>query len=420
VGTIVLVSPHGGSLVDGQLAPREVERKDARFSDLPKLRPEVDQVYDAARIAEGAFSPLTGFMDRATLSSVLLTGRLPSGVVWPLPIILSPPGPQNAAVIARLRPGEEVALVDPAGGFFATLVLQEKFPIDRATLAVGTYGTSDPQHPNVRALSSTGDTVLAGRVELLRPPASPVTAGELTPRTARQLFERRGWEHVAAYQTRNVPHTAHEHLQRAALERDDVDGLFIHPLVGPLKTGDYRPEIVLAAYEALVDGYYAPGRVVLSPFTLGMRYAGPKAALFFAIVRKNFGCSHYIVGRDQAGVGTYYDPYACHRIFDEFPVDVVPLRYRELFFCPRCGGMVSDKTCGHDPSLRARTSQTRVRQAITDHQPLPLDILRPEIAALLGRPGTLLDGGPGPLRSPGGAPALAAAPLPRTPSRVLA
>jgi sulfate adenylyltransferase len=416
----MLVSPHGGPLVDGQLSPQEVERKDAEFADLPKIRPDFEQVYDAARIAEGAFSPLTGFMDRATVDSVLLTGRLPSGVAWPIPIILTPPGAQNAATIARLRPGEEVALVDPAGGFFATMHLEEMFPINRMNLAVGTYGTSDSKHPNVAALRTTGDTVLAGRVELLRPPASPVPSGEHTPRSARALFQRRGWSHVAAYQTRNVPHTAHEHLQRAALERDDVDGLFIHPLVGPLKAGDYRPEVVLAAYEALVGRYYAPERVVLSPLTLSMRYAGPKAALFFAIVRKNFGCSHYIVGRDQAGVGTYYDPYACHRIFDEFPIGVVPLRYRELFYCPRCGGMASDKTCGHDAALRIGTSQTRVRAAIAANQPLPLDILRPEIAELLGRSDALFVGGPPAARPPTGHGPRDDLPIPRTPSRVLA
>jgi sulfate adenylyltransferase len=188
----------------------------------------------------------------------------------------------------------------------------------------------------------------------------------------------------------------------------------------PLTAGDHGPDVVLAAYDALVDGYYPRDRVVLSPFTLGMRYAGPKAALFFAIIRKNFGCSHYIVGRDQAGVGTYYDPYACHRIFDENPIGIVPLRYRELFFCPRCAGMVSEKSCGHDPSLRVATSQTRVRLAISEGRPLPLDILRPEIAAILGRDPPLLAD---PAARPGlvpSFPGLLAAPEPRSPSRVLA
>ena len=180
--------------------------------------------------------------------------------------------------------------------------------MDRGAVARGTYGTLDPAHPNVANLERTGDTALAGRVDLLHTPPSPVADGELTPTSARELFVRKGWTRVAAYQTRNVPHTAHEHLQRAALERDDVDGLFIHPLVGPLKVGDYRPEVVMEVYRTLVREYDPADRVVLSPLTLGMRYAGPKAALFFAIIRKNFGCSHYIVGRDQAGVGTYYDP----------------------------------------------------------------------------------------------------------------
>jgi sulfate adenylyltransferase len=418
-GVGMLVSPHGGSLVDGQLSPRDVQRKDAQLTDLPRVHLDSEQSFDAARIAEGAFSPLTGFMDHATIQSVMVSGRLPSGVAWPIPIFLSPAGCRNAATIARLRPGDEVALVDPAGGFFATLRLEEMFPIDRMTLAIGTYGTTDPSHPNVAALRATGDTVLAGQVELLRPPVSPAPAAELTPRTARALFQSRGWEHIAAYQTRNVPHTAHEHLQRAALERDDVDGLFIHPLVGPPKAGDYRPDLVLAAHEALVAQYYAADRVVLSPLTLSMRYAGPKAALFFAIIRKNFGCSHYIVGRDQAGVGNYYEPYACHRIFDEFPIGVVPLRYRELFYCPRCGGMASDKSCGHDPALRVGTSQTRMRRAIAANEPLPVDILRPEVAALLGRGGSPFVGAPEPPHPPSEHLGLEAGPLPPMAGRAL-
>ncbi|MCI4361294.1 MAG: sulfate adenylyltransferase, partial [Thermoplasmata archaeon] len=153
----------------------------------------------------------------------------------------------------------------------------------------------------------------------------------------------------------------HEHLQRLALEREEVDGLLIHPVVGPLKTGDYRPEVVLAAYEALISRYYPADRVVLATLTIAMRYAGPRAALFLAIVRQNFGCSHYIVGRDQAGVGTYYDPYACHAIFDRFPLGITPLKFREYAYCPRCRGMVSDKTCGHPAADRESTSQTRVR-----------------------------------------------------------
>jgi sulfate adenylyltransferase len=195
---------------------------------------------------------------------------------------------------------------------------------------------------------------------------------------------------VAAYQCRNPPHTAHEYLQRVTLEREDVDGLFIHPVVGRLKKGDYRPDVILRAYEALVRAYCATDRVVLSPLTITMRYAGPKAALFLAIVRKNYGCSRYIVGRDQAGVGKYYDPYACHRIFDEFDVGILPLRYEEAFYCRSCGATATAKTCSHPTSVRLDTSQTRIRQALANGEEIPPELLRPEVAAILREPNVLL------------------------------
>ena len=173
-----------------------------------------------------------------------------------------------------------------------------------------------------------------------------------------------GQDHVAAYQCRNPPHTAHEYLQRCTLDREDVDGLFIHPVVGRLKKGDYKPEVILACYEALVENYYPKDRVLLSSHTATMRYAGPNAALFYAIVRKNYGCDRYIVGRDQAGVGKYYDPFACHRIFDELPIDILPLRYPETFFCRKCAGMATTKTCAHPVTERVSTSQTMIRQKL--------------------------------------------------------
>ncbi|MCI4347611.1 MAG: sulfate adenylyltransferase, partial [Thermoplasmata archaeon] len=196
----------------------------------------------------------------------------------------------------------------------------------------------------------------------------------------------KGWRNVAAYQCRNPPHTAHEYLQRVTLERDDVDGLFIHPVVGRLKKGDYRPDVIMAAYEALVRTYYPETRVVLSPLTITMRYGGPKAALFLAIVRKNYGCNRYIVGRDQAGVGSYYDPYAAHRIFDQYDIGVLALRYEESFFCARCGWMASEKTCPHPAAGRIDTSQTRIRKALADGGEIPPELVRPEVANILRHP----------------------------------
>ena len=381
-----LPPPHGGRLIDTR--PNEVERRRLarELPELPSVVVESDQLFDAAKIGVGAFSPLDGFMDQGTLRSVLMTGRLPDGEVWPMPVFLSPPGKANAKVIASLRPGDEVVLRDARQRLFGVLELRETFALPHRDLARGTYGTISGDHPNVQALYATGDTALAGRVRPMQSLAYPLPECELTPAEARTAFEQRGWHSVAAYQTRNVPHRGHEQLQRMTLEREDIDGLFIHPVIGSERPGEYRPQVVRDTYRALIGSYLPADRVLFGTLTLGMRYAGPRAALFFAIVRKNYGCSHYIVGRDQAGVNGYYDPYACHRIFDDFPIGMVPLRYRELAHCGKCGGPVSDRSCPHPEESREPTSQTRIRRAISEARPLPLDLLRPEVARILQAP----------------------------------
>ena len=382
--------PHGGRLVDRMASESERARRDAELADLPKLRPFIDQVYDAEKIGTGAYSPLEGFMTASTLEGVLSAGRLPGGLAWSMPILLAPSGAENERVVAGLRAGDDVALLDDKDRFFALLHLDETFRYDKTAVAQSTYGTTDAAHPNVADLLASGDVALGGRIDLLRRLDLPTGSEELTPAEARALFERKGWNHVAAYQCRNPPHTAHEYLQRITLEREDVDGLFIHPVVGRLKKGDYRPDVILEAYRALVRNYYSEDRVQMAAFSITMRYAGPKAALFLAIVRKNFGCDSYIVGRDQAGVGKYYDPYACHRIFDEFPVDIQPLRYEETFFCRVCGWMATGKTCHHPQTDRVDTSQTRIRKALTEGIAPPREILRPEVFEILSRPNVVL------------------------------
>ncbi|HZY93153.1 MAG TPA: sulfate adenylyltransferase [Thermoplasmata archaeon] len=381
---------HGGRLISREVSTTEREKRDAELAELPQLRPVIDQVYDAEKIGIGAYSPLEGFMDSGTLESVLEKGRLPDGLPWPMPILLSPSGAQNEAVLAKLRPGDEVALLDDKGRFFALLHLEERFQYDKKRFAQSTYGTTDTNHPNVADLEATGPLALGGRLDLLRRLDLPTGAEEMTPTETRALFEKKKWKRVAAYQCRNPPHTAHEYLQRLTLEREDVDGLLIHPVVGRLKKGDYRPDVILEAYRTLLRHYYPPERVHMAAFSITMRYAGPKAALFLAIVRKNFGCDSYIVGRDQAGVGKYYDPYACHRIFDEFPVDIVPLRYEETFFCKTCGWMATSKTCHHPAEARLDTSQTRIRRALSEGVPPPKEILRPEVFEILVRPNVVL------------------------------
>ncbi len=381
--------PHGGHLIDRRLSPGTAARRREEIDDLPSLRVETEQALDAGQIGTGAYSPLTGFMDREVLTSVLEHRRLPDGLPWTLPILLTPPGDANRRGIDRLRIGEEVLLRGPRDEPVALLHLRERFAVPRTEIARQVYGTTDPTHPNISDLLRSGDVALAGPLETW--PAEPGARSpyELTPLEARQEFQRRGWSSVVGYQTRNVPHRAHEYLQRMALEREDVDGLFIHPVIGRLRPGDYRAEIVVRAYEQLLANYLPPDRALLATLAIGMRYAGPRAAAFLAIVRKNFGCSHYIVGRDQAGIGDVYAPYASQLIFDELPVGVVPLRFPEAFFCRRCDGISTSKTCPHPASEHESASQTRIRTAIREGQPLPRGLLRPEIAQMLLREGEL-------------------------------
>ena len=386
----MLPPPHGGRLVSRLASASERDRREAELPSLPKVYPFIDQLYDLDQIAVGGYSPLEGFMDSSTLSGVLARGRLPDGLPWTVPILLPVSAPADRKVVQELRPGDEVALMGPQDRLAGLLRLDEKFPVDPSAVAQGTYGTTDPRHPNVADLLAGGDLAIAGKVNAFPHRTSSKKPAEMTPAETRRLFSEKGWQNVAAYQCRNPPHTAHEYLQRVTLERPDVDGLFIHPVVGRLKKGDYRPEVILEAYEALVRSYYPAARVVLSPLTITMRYGGPKAALFLAIVRKNYGCGHYIIGRDQAGVGSYYDPYAAHRIFDQYDIGVVPLRYEETFLCQRCGGMATDKTCRHPAADRVDTSQTRIRKALAEGGTIPPGLVRPEVAQILRRPNVLL------------------------------
>jgi sulfate adenylyltransferase len=389
----MIPKPHGGRLIERLLTEAERARRESELSALPSLEPSIDPLYDLEKLGTGAYSPLEGFMDTATLTSVLDTGLLPNGLPWSLPILLPVTSASDRATVQTLSPGDDVALLDRNRGLRGILHFEEQVAVDPKKVAQSAFGTVDPSHPNVADLLAAGDLAVAGKVEAVRPAPTARGPTELSPRESRELFRSRGWKNVAAYQCRNPPHTAHEYLQRITLEREDVDGLFIHPVVGRLKAGDYRPEVILRAYEALVRAYCATDRVVLSPLTISMRYAGPKAALFLAIVRKNYGCSRYIVGRDQAGVGRFYDPYACHQIFDRFDVGILPLRYEEAFFCRSCQSTATSKTCPHPPSARVDTSQTRIRAALQTGGEIPPELLRPEVAKILREPDVLLKAG---------------------------
>lgn len=380
----MIPKPHGGRLVDRRLSETESARRLSEHRDLRVFRPSVDQIYDAEKIGIGAYSPLEGFQGAADLESILSRNRLESGLPWTIPILLTPTV-QDWESVGEVRPGDELGLLDAGDRLFALLHVEEKFRFAPAHVAESVYATLDPAHPNVADILTAGEIALAGRIDLLRRLDLPTGELELTPAETRAEFSRRGWSNVAAYQTRNVPHTAHEYLQRCTLEREDVDGLFVHPVLGRLKKGDYRPEVIVEAYRALLSTYYPADRVMLASLSIAMRYGGPKAALFLAIVRKNYGCGKYIVGRDQAGLGRYYDPMECQRIFDEIPIGVEPIRFAETFFCRRCGCMATRRTCVHPASNRLDTSQTRIRAALSRGEALPPELIRPEVAAILSK-----------------------------------
>ncbi|MEM3802837.1 MAG: sulfate adenylyltransferase [Conexivisphaerales archaeon] len=381
-----MIEPYGGRLVENFATEKEAERLLAQSSEIPRIRPAEDHIYDAEKIGIGAYSPLEGFMGPDDYSSVINKNRLSNGLAWTMPIVLLVDEMQ-----AKLAEQNDELLIDDLNGQpFAVLHVEQVFRLDRVEMAEKVYSTKDPLHPNVADLYSMGEHAVAGKVKLLRRLSLSVTSLELSPRESRERFSNLGWKNVAAYQARNPPHLAHEYIQRITLERDDIDGLFIQPVVGKLKKGDYRPEVIMKAYQIFVEKYYPKDRVLLGSLSISMRYAGPKAVLFYAIVRRNYGCSHYRVGRDQAGVGSYYDPYAGHRIFDKYDVGVVPLKYNETFYCRICSTMVSSKVCPHPEDNHVSTSQTKIRKLISEGKPIPSEIIRPEVAEVLSAKDVIL------------------------------
>ncbi len=352
----MLPLPHGGRLIDQRLSADEAAAL-VENASLPRLEVGREIAYDAVNIATGVFSPLRGFMDRAEVDAVVRTGRLPDGVPWTIPILL------DIGEEAARGLGEE-CLLTFEGRPVAHLRVTERFTLDREWLAQGVFGTTEAAHPGVGELRRRAPAFLAGPVSLLAPPEHPYGRHTLTPRETRVLFAAKGWRTVVGFQTRNVPHLGHEYVQKTALTF--VDGIFINPVIGRKKAGDFKDEVILESYRALMEHYYLRTRAVLAVLLTEMRYAGPREAVFHAVVRKNFGCTHFIVGRDHAGVGNYYGPYAAQEIFDAYPdLGIVPLFFTAFFYCERCGSVANEKTCPHDESVRVDFSGTRFRQALT-------------------------------------------------------
>ncbi len=370
--------PHGGVLVNRVLAGPERAELERHLDGFPTLPLSEQQMREVENLAIGAFSPLEGFMARGDLEAVLSTMRLANGIPWTIPIVLD----VSEQEAVRYREGRPLALTF-GGKAIAILHLQEKYQANREEYALRVFGTTDIAHPGVTDALRMNPVLLGGSVDLLQIPDSPFAPYKLTPRETRVLFEAKGWRSVVGFQTRNLPHHGHEALQKTALSF--ADGLFVNPLVGKKKPGDFKDEVIAEAYDALLRNYYLKRWAVMAVLQMHMRYAGPREAIFHAIIRKNFGCTHFIVGRDHAGVGRFYHPYAAQEIFQEFPdLGIVPLFFTAFFHCHRCQGIVNEKTCPHGEEDRNNFSGTELRKAILQGGEVE-SFLRPEVAEVIRR-----------------------------------
>jgi ATP sulfurylase/adenylyl-sulfate kinase len=374
------IAPHGGTLVNriaDSTSAGELRRNAASW---PSVTLNARQLSDVEMIGIGAFSPLTGFIGSRDYNAVIDDMHLASGLVWPIPVTLA----TTADNAEKLQIGGEVALRDADGGLVAVMTLEEKYLSDTEREARMVYRTTDEAHPGVKALYVQGPVLLAGPITVIERPPTAFPSYRIDPADTRKLFAEKGWRRVVGFQTRNPVHRAHEYIQKAAMET--VDGLLLHPLVGETKGDDIPAAVRMRCYEVLLENYYPKDRAVLAINPAAMRYAGPREAIFHALTRQNYGCTHFIVGRDHAGVGNYYGTYDAQLIFDEFrpgEIAITPMFFDHTFYCKVCAGIVSAKTCPHNQSEHLILSGTQVRNLLKANQPLPLEFTRPEVAAIL-------------------------------------
>jgi sulfate adenylyltransferase len=370
-------TPHGGKLINRTLTDPERPHAQQHALTLPKIPVTDTTASDIENIAKGVFSPLDGFMTREQLETVLHLNRLPTDVPWTIPILLDVP----ATTAVPLQKGEDLALYHN-GTPLATMHLDDKYRVDKTELATHTFGTTDQAHPGVAMIANMGTTLLGGPITLINKPKTPYDRYKLDPLETRVLFKEKNWDTIVGFQTRNPPHLGHEYIQKTALAF--VDGVFINPVIGKKKKGDFKDPVILQAYNALMKNYYLKQSVVMSILPFEMRYAGPREAIFHAIVRKNFGCTHFIIGRDHAGVHNFYGPYDAQKIFNDFPdLGIAPLFFKSFFYCKRCHAVTNEKACPHSQTDHINFSGTKIRQMLAENTIPPKELMRPEVAQVI-------------------------------------
>lgn len=366
-----IAKPHGGRLVNRFTT----KNPSGMFSVLV----DADLANDIENIADGIFSPLEGFLLQEDFESVIRKGRLSNDIPWTIPIMLD----VDKQTATKMKDAHDVLLTNLEGNGFAVLHVEDVYTFDKTATAKGVYGTTDQKHPGVAKTMAMKDLLVGGEIDYFqRPKEIPIRKYRKTPTETRAIFEKGGWKTIVAFQTRNVPHVAHEMLQKTSLNTHD--GLFINPLVGKKKSGDFKDEVIVSAYETLINHYYPQDRCFLATLHSEMRYGGPKEAIHHAIMRKNYGCTHIIIGRDHAGVGNYYHPFAAQEIFNEYPdLHIEPMFYPAFFYCKKCLSFASEKNCPHGLEFQEQLSGSKLRTMILEGKTPSEYLIRPEVSKII-------------------------------------
>ena len=365
------IKPHGGKLVN------RITKADP--SGLYSISISEDLANDVENIADGIFSPLEGFLGKKDFENVISKGRLSNGLAWTIPIVLD----VDESTAVKMKKAGKVLLQNHQGLGIAIMHVKETFTFDKEKTAKGIYGTTDSSHPGVAKTMSLQDYLVGGKIDYIqRPEETEIRKYRLTPLQTREVFAKAGWKTIVAFQTRNPPHVAHEMLQKTSITTRD--GVFVNPVIGKKKSGDFVDEVIVKCYETMIEHYYPENRCKLGTLHTEMKYAGPKEAIHHAIMRQNYGCSHIIIGRDHAGVGTFYDPFAAQKIFDDYPeLEISPVFFPAFFYCRKCITYTNPKACPHDDDAKEQISGTKLRQMIDDGKSPSEFILRPEVSKVI-------------------------------------